>query len=72
MTGILRAVRRAAVVQWVGPFVEKITGKRAHLSREYSTYDWILEGLLERAGFRIDQAISTGGVLGDYFCTRAG
>ncbi len=45
---------------------------RTHLSREYSTYDWILEGLLERAGFRIDQATSKGGVLGDYFCTRAG
>ena len=37
-----------------------------------SCVDWTLEGLLERAGFRMDQAASTGGVLGDDYCTRAG
>ncbi len=43
---------------------------RDHVRKEYSTYTWILEGLLARAGFRIDEARSTGGVLANYYCTR--
>ncbi len=43
---------------------------RKHVAREYSTYTWIMEDLLERAGFRIDRAETTGGVLANYFCTR--
>ena len=27
-----------------------------HIREEYSTYDWIMEGLLERAGFEIERA----------------
>ncbi len=41
-----------------------------HVCTEYSTFTWILEGLLERAGFRIDRAEHTGGVLSRYFCTK--
>jgi len=44
---------------------------RNHVRREYSTFAWIMEGLLERAGFRIDAAESTGGVLANYYCTKA-
>ena len=44
---------------------------RGHVQREYSTYTWIMEGLLVRAGFRIDDAQSPGGVLTNYYCTRA-
>lgn len=43
---------------------------RLHVAREYSTWGWILEGLLARAGFRIDRAEMADGVLADYFCTR--
>jgi hypothetical protein len=28
----------------------------AHIRDEYSTYDWVMEGLLNRAGFCIDKA----------------
>ena len=44
---------------------------RAHVGREYSTFTWIMEGLLERAGFRIDRAEHSGGVLSHYYCTKA-
>jgi len=41
-----------------------------HLREEYSTYDWIMEGLLERAGFRIDEAKYESGLQATYLCTR--
>ena len=44
---------------------------RAHVGKEFSTYDWIMAGLLERAGFRIDAAKAKGGVLANYWCTKA-
>ena len=43
---------------------------RAHVAKEYSTFAWILEGLLARAGFRIDHAEYSGGVLANYFATK--
>ena len=43
---------------------------RAHIRKEYSTFAWIMEGLLERAGFRIDPAEPSGGVLAHYYCTK--
>lgn len=43
---------------------------QSHLCTEFSTFAWILEGLLERAGFRIDDAGHTNGVLAKYFCTK--
>ena len=43
---------------------------RLHVAKEYSTLAWIQEGLLERAGFRIDRAEYSGGVLANYYCTR--
>lgn len=44
---------------------------RDHVRKEYSTFTWILEGLLARAGFRIDHAEHSGGVLAHYYGTRA-
>ena len=44
---------------------------RAHVAKEYSTLAWIMEGLLARAGFRIDRAEYSGGVLATYYCTKA-
>jgi len=44
----------------------------AHLRDEYSTYDWVLEGYLTRAGFRIDEANHTGGYNAAYLCTKVG
>ncbi len=41
-----------------------------HLREEYSTCGWIMEGLLERAGFRIDEADYKDDFLAAYVCTR--
>ncbi len=41
-----------------------------HLRKEYSTYDWVLEGLLERAGFRIIRKQSTKDFQVSYACVR--
>jgi ubiquinone/menaquinone biosynthesis C-methylase UbiE len=60
-------------------FIEKMSlrtvpdGRRAaqtHVRQEYSTCGWIMEGLLERAGFRIDEADYKDDFLAAYLCTR--
>ena len=37
---------------------------------EHGTYDWILEGLIERAGFRIDRKDRWDAIYADYTCTK--
>ena len=60
-------------------FIEKMSvrtvpdGRKAaetHVREEYSTCGWIMEGLLERAGFRIDDADYRDDFLAAYLCTR--
>lgn len=41
-----------------------------HFREEYSTYDWVMDGLLSRAGFTIKSKHIIGGVLGTYICIR--
>ena len=41
-----------------------------HIREEYSTFDWIMDGLLERAGFRILSKEMTEGVIGSYLCKK--
>lgn len=41
-----------------------------HIRDEHSTFTWIMEGLLERAGFRIDDRIVSDGAIARYFCTK--
>ncbi len=42
----------------------------AHVRDEFTTCDWIMEGLLRRAGFRIDRAEYQDSVFATYLCTR--
>jgi len=51
-----------------GPDIRKDV--EAHIRQEYSTYDWILDGLLERAGFQIVSKTMHEGVLGRYLCRK--
>jgi putative AdoMet-dependent methyltransferase len=44
-------------------------GMARHIAREYSTLDWIMRGLLERSGFRVERVDSSRFMTG-YFCTR--
>lgn len=41
-----------------------------HVREEYSTCHWIMEGLLERAGFQIDDVNYTNEFLAGYLCTK--
>lgn len=41
-----------------------------HFREEYSTYDWVMDGLLTRAGFTIGIRQIEAGVLGTYLCTK--
>lgn len=43
-----------------------------HVRDEHSTYAWILEGLIERAGFVVDEARHARGVYATYLCRRPG
>ncbi len=42
----------------------------AHIRQEYSTYDWIMDGLFERAGLRILGKSMHEGVIGRYLCRK--
>jgi putative AdoMet-dependent methyltransferase len=63
----------------VEQFVEKMSVRAApgsrraaetHVREEYSTCGWIMEGLLERAGFQIDEANYMDDCLAAYLCTK--
>ena len=41
-----------------------------HFREEYSTYDWVMDGLLERAGFKILERHFDKGVIGMYLCVK--
>lgn len=41
-----------------------------HFKSENSTYDWVIEGLLDRAGFSIKDRSFEGGVIGTYLCGK--
>ena len=65
----------ARLSAWVDSMSETVgadfaTEAEAHLRDEYSTYDWVMEGLLDRAGFRIDDATYADGFGATYLCTQ--
>jgi hypothetical protein len=43
----------------------------AHVKNEYSTVDWIMEGMIERAGFKLVRKDYKDGFIGTYFCIKA-
>jgi putative AdoMet-dependent methyltransferase len=60
-------------------FIEKMSTRtgpdsrraaQTHVREEYSTCTWIMEGLLERAGFQIDAADYPDDFLAAYLCTK--
>jgi putative AdoMet-dependent methyltransferase len=58
----------AKLEQAAGPDIRKDV--EAHIRQEYSTYDWIMDGLLERAGFQILCKTIHEGVIGRYLCRK--
>lgn len=43
----------------------------SHIRDEFSTYGWIMEGLLERAGFRIEKTFHDFPLCASYVCVKA-
>jgi cyclopropane fatty-acyl-phospholipid synthase-like methyltransferase len=43
-------------------------GAIGHIAKEFSTLDWIMAGLLTRAGFRIRRVVNTQAALVQYLC----
>lgn len=41
-----------------------------HIRDEYSTYDWILRGMIERAGFTIEKSDASDPLASEYFCRK--
>ena len=41
-----------------------------HVQNEYSTMDWIMQGMIERAGFKIEKATHSQGFFALYLCTK--
>ncbi len=41
-----------------------------HIREEFSTFDWVMEGLLEKAGFRIEEAHYKEGFMASYLCSK--
>lgn len=61
--------------RWVKSTTERIgpvfaSEVKTHLREEYSTFDWVMEGLLERAGFVIETANYGDDLTAAYLCTR--
>ncbi len=48
-------------------FVEET---KIHIREEYSTFDWILQGLIERAGFNIEQSNTENCLISEYLCRK--
>jgi len=59
-------------VAWFDAQVNASFAREVELSfsDEFGTYDWIMEGLLARAGFVIEQALYPDVMLGRYLCTK--
>ena len=61
--------------KWINS-IETIAGARMgqeaiiHVKNEFSTYDWIMEGLIKRSGFNISSADYSNDVQVTYICTK--
>jgi len=62
--------------KWIDGF-EQFTGKElrseveTHIRDEFSTFNWILEGMFARAGFEIDNKRSSDGFVTEYLCRKS-
>ncbi len=48
-------------------FVEEC---KTHIKEEYSTFDWILRGMIERAGFSIERVEQDDNLADEYLCKK--
>ena len=63
-----------AWIKWITGNAGPDMGREAevHIKDEYSTYDWIMEGMLNRAGFYIESVDYRDGFMASYLCSLRG
>ncbi|MHC4633527.1 MAG: class I SAM-dependent methyltransferase [Planctomycetota bacterium] len=66
---------KSCLSKWVASAGEKAGYRfeveaQIHLREEYSTFDWVMEGLLERAGFKIQKAEYKEDLMATYLCVK--
>lgn len=44
---------------------------KMHIREEYSTFDWILHGLIERSGFVVERMDASDPLASEYFCRKS-
>lgn len=60
---------------WISHF-ENVAGSsfkkevQTHIKDEFSTFNWIMEGMLDKAGFTIEKVTTPDGLLTEYFCRK--
>ncbi|MBN2369344.1 MAG: hypothetical protein JXO72_02535 [Vicinamibacteria bacterium] len=69
-------MKASSIEVWLGSFPER-TGveyradAEKHIRDEYSTLDWILFGMIERAGFTVDHLRRYGSCMASIIATKA-
>jgi len=63
LDGLLAQAERQAGIEYAGRIC-------CHVKSEYSTMDWIMRGMLERAGFEVKREETRKGFLAVYKCRR--
>ncbi|HQN18283.1 MAG TPA: class I SAM-dependent methyltransferase [Syntrophobacteraceae bacterium] len=66
---------QSSIDQWITMIETMVDPRLAqeaviHVRDEFSTYDWIMEGIIRKSGFRIDSAEYGKGFQATYVCTR--
>jgi len=67
---------KAKIDNWIAGF-EAFAGKKlcaeveTHIRDEFSTFNWILEGMVARAGFSIEKNRSPDGFVAEYVCRKS-
>lgn len=49
---------------------EIVNEMKLHIKEEYSTFDWVMKGLIEQAGFRIEKFDHQNGFMATYLCIK--
>jgi hypothetical protein len=47
-----------------------VEAMKLHIKEEYSTFDWTMKGLIEQAGFRIEEHTHKNGFMATYLCIK--
>lgn len=66
---------RSSINNWINSFADNVSPEfldefETHIRDEYSTFDWILRGMLEKSYFKIQNIINNDDFIAEYFCEK--